>query len=325
MIVNAPTPPNLVIDPTIRQLIAPPKKRYIKKLEKSLLSDGCKQPLIVWDGIILDGHLRYELCLRHNIPFSISEMEFNSREAAVAWVCRHQLDRMDLTEEYRRYLIGALYEAEKIANLPEIKLRRKKFRKKAKSGATSEDEDSIQLDGNKHVTAERIAEQYHVAYATVQKYAIYTRTINKIGEKVPELPPRILAGHYKVSHNSLLELAEMHPDRIRRVMKGVELNNQPITKFSKMRAEIKEQASIPTPPSSTGSASQSIKDMPAYDPDAEITGLSLTIPSWVSSMERAKKAADFSNATKKAKDNLLSALIELQVTTALLIARIRED
>ena len=50
----------------------------------------------------------------------------------------------------------------------------------------------------------------------------------------------------------------------------------------------------------------------AYDPDAEITGLTLTVPSWVSSIERARQNSNLANVSQGAKRNLGAALQSLQ-------------
>ena len=39
------------------------------QLEQNLISDGCRDPLTTWHGVIIDGHNRYELCRKHQIPF----------------------------------------------------------------------------------------------------------------------------------------------------------------------------------------------------------------------------------------------------------------
>ena len=58
----------------------------------------------------------------------------------------------------------------------------------------------------------------------------------------------------------------------------------------------------------------SVKDMPQYDPDAEVSSLTLTIPSWQSSIERTKKTADLSGISDKARGNLIKALKGLRLT-----------
>ena len=56
----------------------------------------------------------------------------------------------------------------------------------------------------------------------------------------------------------------------------------------------------------------SVKDMPVFDPDAEVTGLTLTIPSWSGSIDRTISGTDLSIVSAEAKARLASALLGLQ-------------
>lgn len=318
--------PALKVDAIFQRLIRPAKKKDLAKLEKSLVAEGCNTPISVWKGTIVDGHKRYEICKRRGIPFTTTEMPFACREAVIAWICQKQLERKDLTEEYRKYLIGTRYESEKIANLPVYKANRLRGKNLPLEGLDALQDGDGPPEPFRHVTAQKIADQYHVSFGTVQKYAAYARAVNTLGEKVPELLPRILAGKYKVSHRSILELAELTPGQIQRVASRVELNQQPFTQYSRVRAGLQEQAATQTATvANSGANTPSIKDMPVYDPDAEITGLALTIPSWISSIERVRDKADFATTSEKARSNLLSSLVDLQLKVALLLSKIRED
>ncbi len=67
-----------------------------------------------------------------------------------------------------------------------------------------------------------------------------------------------------------------------------------------------------------------IKDTPKYDPDAEILSLTLTIPSWISSMERACAMTDFAQTTESARYNLLWKLISLNAEITVVQRILRE-
>lgn len=56
----------------------------------------------------------------------------------------------------------------------------------------------------------------------------------------------------------------------------------------------------------------SVKDMPVYDPDAEITGLILTIPSWSGSIDRLVKRTDLTVVSAEVKEQLASVLLSLK-------------
>ena len=68
-----------------------------RELETDILVRGCVVPLIVWNGLLVDGHHRYEICKKHNIPFDVKEIEFENREYAKAWILTNQLARRNLT------------------------------------------------------------------------------------------------------------------------------------------------------------------------------------------------------------------------------------
>ena len=95
----------LTVDPEFRDLIPPLNEEELKLLEASLVADGCESPLIVWNGVIVDGHNRYAICRKHEIPFSIQEKNFSSRDDAMLWMLRNQLGRRNLNSYQRVELV----------------------------------------------------------------------------------------------------------------------------------------------------------------------------------------------------------------------------
>ena len=81
----------LTIDPDFKDLIRPLRSQEYLQLEENLLADGCREPIVIWNGIIVDGHNRYEICKKHGISFSTVSKEFASREEAIVWICSNQL------------------------------------------------------------------------------------------------------------------------------------------------------------------------------------------------------------------------------------------
>lgn len=67
----------LKIEPKFKNLIRPLQRKEYLQLEQNILSDGCRDPIITWNGVIVDGHNRYEICMRHQIPFAVLEMDFS--------------------------------------------------------------------------------------------------------------------------------------------------------------------------------------------------------------------------------------------------------
>ena len=65
---------NLRIDEKFKQLIPPLTSIERTQLEENIAKDGCREPLCVWENVIVDGHNRYEICTRLQIPFFVQSM-----------------------------------------------------------------------------------------------------------------------------------------------------------------------------------------------------------------------------------------------------------
>lgn len=94
------------IDPELQAVMPELTEEEKAELEKSLLQDGFKgAPIIVWEDIIIDGHNRYSVCKKHNIPFEIKELQFENKSEVIQWMIRAQLGRRNLTTGQRIKLI----------------------------------------------------------------------------------------------------------------------------------------------------------------------------------------------------------------------------
>lgn len=92
---------SIVIDKEFESLIPPLTAEEYAGLEESILQEGCRDALIVWGDTLIDGHNRYEICTRHNIPFETTEMFFPSRDDVKLWMMRNQLARRNLNDFQR--------------------------------------------------------------------------------------------------------------------------------------------------------------------------------------------------------------------------------
>ena len=96
---------DLKIDPEFAEKIPPLTEDEFSLLEQNIVADGeVLDPLIIWNNTILDGHNRYRILKKHpEIPFKTFPKEFPDKYAAIAWICRNQLGRRNLTPEQKRY------------------------------------------------------------------------------------------------------------------------------------------------------------------------------------------------------------------------------
>ena len=307
----------LKIDPQFKNLIRPLDKKEYLHLEANLLTDGCRDPLIVWNGFLVDGHNRYEICTRHQIPFSIIEMNFACREEAVAWICANQLGRRNISEETRRFLIGKQYEAEKLVS----KIKNPRGLNQYSDGKPDSKAAPVPKDYSRHHTAARIAQENNISPGSIGKYAIYSRAIDILAEKEPEIVPKILSGQYKIAHKNVVELSKLSPSEIRRVEQKIQKIQQPFVQYNKIRNVI----SSATEGAKGQEPAPSVKDMPTFDPDADITVLTLTIPSWSSSINRVRTKTDLSIVTPAARNSLARELHSLINHVKEMLSVIEED
>ena len=61
----------LKINKAFNDLLPPLSHQELGSLESSILKHGCFNAITIWGGVIIDGHARYEVCQKHNIPFQV--------------------------------------------------------------------------------------------------------------------------------------------------------------------------------------------------------------------------------------------------------------
>ena len=200
---------NLKIDPEFQKQIPPLTDDEYKQLEENILKEGkLLSPLIVWNSTLVDGHNRYAILQKHpEIYFSTMPLRFENREEAVAWICRNQLGRRNLTPEQKKFLVGKQYSIE--------------HRKPGGNGnnqyttATQEtvQEELCQNDTIPPVSSEtsirrKIAEQHHVSESYVSRSEKFMKGVEIMEELVPGMQEKILSGQTKIRDTDLHRLAK---------------------------------------------------------------------------------------------------------------------
>ena len=97
------------IDKEFSSLIPPLTPEEFSGLEQSIIAEGCRDAIILWNNIIIDGHNRYKICKEHNIPFRTETKDFGSHEDVILWMFRNQLSRRNLND-FQRIEIVRRYE-----------------------------------------------------------------------------------------------------------------------------------------------------------------------------------------------------------------------
>ena len=94
----------LKINPGFRDIIPPLTAEEYEALRESLISEGCRDAIVVGkglfdaDGVIVDGHNRYAICKENGIPFRTLEKTFADENEAIIWIFSNQIARRNLSE-----------------------------------------------------------------------------------------------------------------------------------------------------------------------------------------------------------------------------------
>ncbi len=231
---------NLKIDPEFQKQIPPLTDDEYKQLEENILKEGkLLSPLIVWNSTLVDGHNRYAILQKHpEIYFSTMPLRFENREEAIAWICRNQLGRRNLSPEQKRYLLGKQYEAEKKA----AKIfRGNQYTLAKKSGGTHDDNHH---SGKK--TCDRIAEENGVSRASVLRASHYTRGIDIADNLSPGIKQKVFSGEVKFTNEEMSKLVLSSPDKRKDVF--AEIMHPEITKaMETANADPKADEPVPMP------------------------------------------------------------------------------
>ena len=119
----------LTIDQEFKNLIPPLTTDEYKRLEDSIIADGCRDALILWGDVIVDGHNRYDICTKHGISYKTVQKDFATRDDVKLWMMSNQLARRNLSD-FQRVEIVSKCEAEvrrradiaRVANLRHVEV-----------------------------------------------------------------------------------------------------------------------------------------------------------------------------------------------------------
>ena len=103
----------MIIDKEFAELIPPLTNEEYKGLEESILAEGCRDALVVWNDTLIDGHNRYKICTEHNVAFQTVQRDFTDRDEALLWIMRNQLSRRNLNDFQRIEIVRKCEDAVK--------------------------------------------------------------------------------------------------------------------------------------------------------------------------------------------------------------------
>ena len=218
--------PELVVDPKtikvdeeLQRLVPQHRKSEVALLERSILEEkGCREALHVWDHegklILLDGHTRLGLCIKHGFKVPIRKVQLADRAAAKAYVKQVQLGRRNASPQAESYLRGSHYNEMKQEHGGD-----RKSRDQVDPLKDGEERSRDQVDPLKDKTAELLAKHYEVGSATIKRDGQFAKLLDAVLQQAGMEDKRwqLLGGDMKLNRAVVKKLS---------TLKGKELKKQ---------------------------------------------------------------------------------------------------
>ncbi len=200
---------HLYVDPELATLLPALTKDQQSELEKMLVEskklgreiDSIKVANIKGEKKrpICDGMHRYPILLKHNIDYTIDEMEFESRADCMMWMYRFQSARRNMTAAALKVVRGTVYNA------------RKKQSGDTKPVGTQEPKnlaghDVPQVDSARHETSSAVAAEFGVNEKTIRRDGEFVERIYK--ELPIQLQKAYESGELKATTEELEQLVQ---------------------------------------------------------------------------------------------------------------------
>ena len=172
-------------DPEFKRLSVPLSPEEERRLENSLVREGCKEPIAVWHGCILDGHKRYEICSYEEIDYETVELDFATKDEALLWACKEHLSKARHDRISYKYLVGKRYIMEK---------------KKYKVQRDGRNEDGLEEVIPTGRVCLILAADMKMCHNTIKRYGTLAAQMDKIAEKDEVLFGAILAEKIPITY-----------------------------------------------------------------------------------------------------------------------------
>jgi len=193
---------NITVKEELRIYIDPLTPDEHDALERSILAEGCRDALVLWGEVLVDGHNRYGICQKHGIPFNtVQNTHFKSMDDVHLWMIDQHLGRRSVSDFQRGVL--ALRKKDILA-----------ARVSVPAAEASSDQASAQPDQVVVVPVIRPIEPLNSREAIAKAARISSTTVSQI-EKIqktaaPELVAAVKAGD--ISINAAAAVASLPVD-----------------------------------------------------------------------------------------------------------------
>ena len=96
---------DIVVNEELKAYIDPLTPDELDALERSIVAEGCRDALVLWNDLLIDGHNRYAICQKHGLPFNtIQATQFKNMDDVHLWMIDQHLGRRSVSDFQRGVL-----------------------------------------------------------------------------------------------------------------------------------------------------------------------------------------------------------------------------
>lgn len=217
------------IDPEFKSFLPEISEEEYSLLEENIVKIGyILDPIIIWKGqnIIVDGHNRYQICRKLDIPIKIEEVEFEDREAIKEYMIDHHMGRRTLS---------SFQKVELALKMEKIIEERAKANQSAGGGAVR------QKSAQPIKTREEIAKIAGVSHDTLSKAKKILTEASEIDlQRLREGKTKINSVHKKLE-NLVINVDKPPESSEKKIVSWIDDIVEKILKFAKIKDEIPEE------------------------------------------------------------------------------------
>lgn len=230
----------IVLD-ELKKLIPPLHEKEFEQLEKNILEEGILETIKVWKDddkyVLIDGHNRFDIATKHDIPFKVDVLEFDDLSSVKKWMIHFQLGRRNLSSQQMAYLRGFLYNQLKLDSLQNIQKPHLNEIEPRGQIVHSREKDKK--------TADLLSDEYNVSEKTVRRDGLFAEGLDKLED---DLKADVLMGNIKprkadIEKLATLELADKI-DTLDKIEELIQAKPKKINPFKKIVTQTQDQVFI---------------------------------------------------------------------------------
>lgn len=186
---------HVIIDEEIKDRLWKLSDIEFDNLKQSIIKEGCRDSIILWNNIIIDGHNRYKICIDNDITFKTVQKQFNDKNEVLKWIDTNQLSRRNLTDEQRTILRARISRLNKQDGF--------KGNQHTESGS-----------GQNVLNQQTAAKDLGVTDRTLRRDEQYLDAIEKIEKNTnKDIVSDILAGKTSLTKQDTIKISKLEPEK----------------------------------------------------------------------------------------------------------------